>query len=78
MLALEETFILIGCLFTELGFRFGLQVGFSSWIFEFDFRVRSFWPFFFFSDNVLNQRCCSSSRDLFKVKEKENCKFNLS
>ena len=36
-----------GCLFTELRFPAGFRVGFSSWIFELDFRVRNFWRHFF-------------------------------
>ena len=40
-----------GCLFTELGFRAGFQVGFSSWIFELGF----FWRDFFFFGEVSNK-----------------------
>ena len=81
----------------RVGFWLGFRVGFSSWIFELDFkldfRVRIFWRFFFcgvsnkFSvvlHNVLRQWCCTSSRGLFKMEEKEDCRsvrailFNLS
>ena len=78
-------------------FELGFRVGFSSWIFELDFRVKIFWRDFFavffwwvsnkFSvvlHNVLCQWCCTSSRGLFKMEEKEDCRslrailFNLS
>ena len=82
----------------ELDFRVGFRVRISSWIFELDFRVRIFWRDFFggfffggvsnkFSvvlHNVLCQWCCTSSRGLFKMEEKEDCRslrailFNLS
>ena len=84
--------------FSSWIFELGFRVGFSSWIFELDFRVRIFWRdflggFFFggvsnkFSVvlyNVLCQWCCTSSRGLFKMEEKEDCRslrailFNLS
>ena len=61
-------------------FYMDFRVGFSIWI----FRIKIFWRDFFggcFSTvlhNVLCQRCCTSSRGLFKIEEKENCRFNLS
>ena len=74
-------------------FELGFRVGFSSWIFELGFFGGIFLAVFFwwvsnkFSvvlHNVLCQWCCTSSRGLFKMGEKEDCRslraflFNLS
>ena len=48
--SLLKFLVIRGCLFTELGFRVGFQVGFLSWIFELDFQVRIFELGFFWHD----------------------------
>ena len=76
-----------GCLFTELRFPVGFRVGLSSWIFELGFfggifLASLFWLGFqkisLVLHNVLRQRCCTLSRGLFKMEEKEDCRFHLS
>ena len=77
----------------ELDFELDFRVRISSWIFELGFFGGIFLAVFFwwvsnkFSvvlHNVLCQWCCTSSRGIFKMEEKEDCRslrailFNLS
>ena len=64
-------------------FELDFRVGFSSWIFELGFFggifLRSFFggvsnKFSVVLHNVLCQWCCTSSRGLFKMEEKEDCR----
>ena len=59
------------------------RVRISSWIFELDFLGGFFFggvsnEFSVVLHNVLCQRCCTPSRGLFKMEEKEDCRLNLS
>ena len=71
----------------QLDFELDFRVGFSSWIFELGFfggifLASLFWLGFqkisLVLHNVLRQRCCTLSRGLFKMDEKEDYRSNLS
>ena len=70
--------------FSSWIFELDFRVGFSSWIFELGFFGGIFLAVFFFGGvsnkfsvvlhNVLCQWCWTSSRGLFKMEEKEDCR----